>query len=356
MLMVIFGAGASYDSLVDIAVGYPDRELRPPLADQLFGRRGVFETAVQEYGECRPIIPQLRQLAQDTNLEKVLEGLRAEGDYDDQRHVQLHAVRYYLRNVIGVCSQLWPAETRGVTNYSNLLDRIRHWCVRSREPVAFVTFNYDTMLEAACGDVFGFVPTNIHSYISRNDFQVFKPHGSINWVRVVDGCVDISETANQNQIEHALIGFGKKLALRDGQHLLTSGDSGRLDGHFTYPAIALPVETKNKFEFPEAHLKKLRSVIPEVTRILIIGWRGTEEHFLKLWLESGPPQVNRMWLESGGLRVNRKVLVVSGSPTEAQQVTARLGVPLQGQFENAPGGFSWLVTSGASELQKLLAD
>ena len=59
-------------------------------------------------------------------------------------------------------------------------------------------------------------------------------------------------------------------------------------------AIALPVETKNEFEFPEAHLKKLRSVIPEVTRILIIGWRGTEEHFLKLWPESGQPRVNRV--------------------------------------------------------------
>ncbi|HXL06216.1 MAG TPA: hypothetical protein VN964_04760, partial [Gemmatimonadales bacterium] len=52
----------------------------------------------------------------------------------------------------------------------------------------------------------------------------------------------------------------------------------------------------------------------------------------------------------------RKVLVVSGNPTEAQQVTARLSVALQGQFVNAPGGFSWLVTSGVSELQKLLAD
>ena len=93
-----------------------------------------------------------------------------------------------------------------------------------------------------------------------------------------------------------------------------------------------------------------------MTRILIIGWRGTEEHFLELWIESGPPPVNRIWRESGGLRANRKVLVVSGSSTEAQQVTARLGVPLQGQFVNAPGGFSWLVTSGASELHKLLAD
>ncbi len=207
-----------------------------------------------------------------------------------------------------------------------------------------MTFNYDTLLEAACGDVFGFVPTNIHSYISRSDLQVFKPHGSINWVRAVAGDLDISPTASQSQIEHALIGLGKKLVLRPGQHLVSSTDSGRLEGHFTYPAIALPVETKNDFEFPEAHLKKLRSVIPEVTRILMVGWRGTEEHFLKLWTGSGAP------------RVNRKVLVVSGSQVEAQQVEARTRVPLQGRFINAQGGFSWLVTSGASELYKLLAD
>src|SRR2546422_9217433 len=103
------------------------------------------------------------------------------------------------------------------------------------------------------------------------------------------------ETANQSQIAHALIRQGKKLDLLPGQHLVSSGDPGILEGHYTYPAIALPVETKNEFEFPDAHLKKLRDVIPEVTRVLIIGWRGTEEHFLKLWLESGPPAVNRMW-------------------------------------------------------------
>ncbi len=344
MLMVIFGAGASYDSLVDITPGAVETQLRPPLANQLFERRGPFEPAVQEYGECRPIIPQLRQLAQNTNLEKVLEALRAEGEYDDQRHVQLHAVRYYLRHVIGVCSQAWPNETRGVTNYSNLVDRIRNWGVRSREPVAFVTFNYDTMLDAACRDVHGFVPTNINSYISRDDFLVFKPHGSIDWVRAVDERMDVSKTTDKLQIEHALIGLGKNLVLRPGHHLLSSTDgAGMLEGRFTYPAIALPVETKNEFEFPDAHLQKLRSVIPEVTRILIIGWRGTEEHFLKLWLERAwPPPVNR------------RVVVVSGSPAEAEQVAARLGVPLQGQFLTAPGGFSWLVTSGADELYKFL--
>ena len=117
-----------------------------------------------------------------------------------------------------------------------------------------------------------------------------------------------------------------------------------LEGHDTYPAIALPVETKNELEFPDTHLTALRRIIPEVTKILIVGWRGTEEHFLKLWTEQGPP------------RASRKVLVVSGSQVEAQQVEARTQIAFQGRFVNTPRGFSWLVTSGASQLHKLLAD
>src|SRR2546422_6573166 len=57
--------------------------------------------------------------------EKVLEALRAEGEYDDQRHVQLHAVRYYLRNVIEVCSNLWP---RSEEHTSELQSRLHLVC------------------------------------------------------------------------------------------------------------------------------------------------------------------------------------------------------------------------------------
>lgn len=40
----------------------------------------------------------------------------------------------------------------GVTNYVTLLDQILRWPVRhaSSEDVLLVTFNYDTMLDAAC--------------------------------------------------------------------------------------------------------------------------------------------------------------------------------------------------------------
>ncbi len=102
MLMVIFGAGASYDSLADISPGVIGKDLRPPLANQLFERRSPFEPAVQEYWECRPIIPQLRQLSQDTYLEKVLETLRAEGEYDEHRKQEASPTTAICSTVFGV--------------------------------------------------------------------------------------------------------------------------------------------------------------------------------------------------------------------------------------------------------------
>jgi hypothetical protein len=57
------------------------------------------------------------------------------------------------------------------------------------------------------------------------------------------------------------------------------------------PAIAIPVETKTEFECPESHLDCLREMVDSVTKLLIIGWRGAENHFLRLLRDSGLREV-----------------------------------------------------------------
>src|SRR5205823_9977424 len=46
------------------------------------------------------------------------------------------------------------------------------------------------------------------------------------------------------------------------------------------PAIAVPLETKQSYECPPNHLEAMREWLPQVDRILIIGWRAAERHFL----------------------------------------------------------------------------
>ena len=48
------------------------------------------------------------------------------------------------------------------------------------------------------------------------------------------------------------------------------------------PAIAIPFETKFSFECPRAHREALEACLPEITKIIIVGWRGVETHFLDL--------------------------------------------------------------------------
>jgi hypothetical protein len=68
VLLVVFGAGASYDSDPDHPPPAPAgghlltiENHRPPLANRLFDNRPQFLTAMESFPECMPLIPRLRK-------------------------------------------------------------------------------------------------------------------------------------------------------------------------------------------------------------------------------------------------------------------------------------------------------
>lgn len=102
---------------------------------------------------------------------------------------------------------------------------------------------------------------------------------------------------------------------------------GAKDGYPLFPAIAIPVETKGEFECPDIHLDELTRYLPEVDRILIIGWRGADQHFVTL-------------LKSK-LRRSPNVLVVSGSDDGAQETIRVLqAAGIDGVFSGFGTGFT----------------
>jgi hypothetical protein len=96
MLLVIFGAGASYDSDPARPPETVKDDRRPPLADQLFDNREKFAEALTYFPECKPIVPLLRGTGE---VEQRLEQLRDEAisapPYPERLR-QLAAVRGYL--------------------------------------------------------------------------------------------------------------------------------------------------------------------------------------------------------------------------------------------------------------------
>jgi len=277
MLMVIFGAGASYDS-IDRGLAELHPEHRPPLASALFAQRASADEVIRSYPRCRAVIPRLRAagLRGGGEVERELQKLQAEQqDGYLERASHLMATRYYLRDLLIANGNWWLQLSAGITNYTALLDELARWRYTDKDPTALVTFNYDNLLERACRDVLGMPFNSLIEYTSREDFRVFKPHGSVDWDRSVG--------PNPNTVyvpDHIITHAASLTATGPIQVQRIPGD-GSLGRH-PCPAIAIPVELKSTFECPDEHLDALKRMLPNVDRLLVIGWRATEEHFLEV--------------------------------------------------------------------------
>jgi hypothetical protein len=170
-----------------------------------------------------------------------------------------------LQRAITQCEVRWRNNTRKITNHLALLREIQR-THKSDEPVCLVTFNYDTLLEDALGDL-GLEIKHMDDYTRGAAlFRLFKLHGSVNWGRVLKNRFPSTELQPSDQF-----------VLCDPS-TMRSPDIG----HTLFPAIAIPLQKKSIFECPQPILEEFVSLLREVRKILMVGWRATEEHFLAL--------------------------------------------------------------------------
>jgi hypothetical protein len=279
--MVVFGAGASYDSDPDRPPGthagglYPGQPNRPPLASGLFAP--IHQEWVHKYPQSQGLIPHLREVS--PRIEEELEKLRDEAKTRPTIRRQLAAVKYYLQGVVQQSSTHWyKATDGGITNYVRLLQRIEAWREAHDEKVCFVTFNYDTLLERACvGAGLGLQLTSIPDYVKGPEYFIVRLHGSVDWFR------DVQPRSNPPSFAHDLIemaGAGEPT----GPLTVWPGFEGT-PPQGLFPAIAIPTQTKSDSDFicPPDHIQLLTSALSAMTRLLIVGWRGLEQHFYALW-------------------------------------------------------------------------
>lgn len=306
MLMVVFGAGASYDAVPSrpAAPPYSDLDARLPLANQLFDDRPLFSAVMQQFPRCQAIIPWVRNVP---NVEQVLEHLQTESDAYAERHRQLAAVRYYLNSMLWQCQSHWNGIAKGVTNYKTLLDQIERWR-KPEEQVCLVTFNYDLMIEQVLPAV-GVQINDLPDYISNDHYKLIKLHGSVNWGRVIDTPIPRVRDLRDDMLANEIISKVQELDVTDKFRLMQSYPVVRSqkDGQHVaaFPAIAIPVQSKQTYECPKDHLKALSEFIPKTTKLLMIGWRAMETHFLKLFAEQLKSSIN--------------IMAVCGSEDDAKQ-------------------------------------
>lgn len=282
--MVIFGAGASYDS--DPRYPSPNVGGRPPLANELFDDR--FNSQISQHPACAPLMDELRNCG---DIERYLEDRAARSEKYPRIRTELLSLRYYLSAVVKQSTEAWYDQAGGVTNYARLLHNLQDWSEDTETNIAFVTFNYDTLLEKAAQASLQKNITNIRDYISEHNFKIYKLHGSVDWMRMVSGVENISP-AQQPTPQFNILPHSTALELTTHYEKTYSPDVPPLNSGIAYiPAIAVSTATKSTFECPETHLLDLKSTLPHITMIMIIGWRATESHFLKLWKDI-PKQSN----------------------------------------------------------------
>jgi hypothetical protein len=344
MLLVIFGAGASYDSVlhfpppappsgsqnncspVIVPARAPVEDFRPPLANQLFDNRELFVAVMNNYPACKPLVNLLRG---DIQVERQLAKFEQESGTYPLRRQQLAAIQYYLHHMLWDCQVRWLRHHQGITNYATLLDALERWRHDHGERICFVTFNYDTILEESITELWKYKFDSLESYTAHPAFRVIKLHGSIDWgLHLQDRLPPLTKPAEI--IESATRGIESL-----GTYGKVSVPARFPDGTLGFPALAIPVEKKSEFSCPEDHRRALAEVIPNVTKIITIGWRATEQHFL-----------NMLKARLTGLKAGVDLMVVSGDLKGATETNSNLGIAMPGpdrRYPTVPPGFSGLI-------------
>lgn len=337
MLMVVLGAGASFDSIPSRPPEKFNEQLRPPLADQLFDDRGWFVEILKEFPACHPVVPFLQNLPPGVTLEHRLEELQAEASAYPARVKQLTAVRFYLQKLLSACDKYWHDQNKGITNYKTLLDLIERW-LKPEERVCLVTFNYDRLIEYALRDL-GMRFDSLSDYVGKGGYDLIKLHGSVDWGHPVESVLAARRASTAEQVRDDLIERAVGLKISSSYVHVDSPPFHERD-FALFPAIAIPVETKHQYECPPEHLQVLHEVLPKIDRLLLIGWRASEPHFLELLRTQ--------------LQGKPRIYIVAGTAQGAASVQANLegaNVPYDATIFNS--GFTDFVVTRA--VDKFLA-
>lgn len=344
MLLVIFGAGASYDSAPRLkptgARGVGDG-WRPPLTDELFADRPEFRDFLTDFPQVLPLSARLGQASASLPLEGMLSRLKEEAAEYPARHSELAAVRYYLQRLIWECERHWHPDRKAVTNYLALLDRVQRWRHGVLDGVLFTTFNYDRLFEYAASyyltegrQIYQNSYDTLASYPHNPLFPLIKLHGSLDWGYRVNTPLPIVSESNEHvwQIAWEVIRRFPDLDIAPDIAKTVERPPQPQDGHAYVPALAIPIDQKGDFACPSTHIDFLLERLPRVRSVLTIGWRGMDAHFVQMLATHLLPSV--------------RIMTVSGSLDAGQETLNRLRTAgVSGNGEAYAGGFSEFVVS-----------
>ena len=276
-LLVILGAGASYDALREGAD-------RPPLAANLFHPTyDEVQRMFKGVDGFRDTI--LAQMKRGQGLEAILGELAVNQDQNIRR--QVFEIPIYLKVLLGQFTGGGRAGT-----YDALITLIQ----RRGLSATFVTLNYDTILDRAIESRFTAQIESMDDYvrgISVSGWNYIKLHGSVNW-----GYPMWETEMSIKPLEHSHIAaylseidYQFEEIQRDPSRivLLPSERALSADDILIYPALALPTDQKDEIVCPAEHVGVLQSALQSDPAILVVGNQGLDMDLMNILRQSARP-------------------------------------------------------------------
>ena len=161
-------------------------------------------------------------------------------------------------------------------------------------------------------------------YTNNKPHKLLKLHGSVNWAHPVMLPFNY-RTGSETLSISELIDSSNIFKVVPQYEFIDSPPP--LAKQAMVPAIAIPIESKNEFECPPEFIYTLQTIIPQVDKIITIGWRETEKHFLNLLVDNLPQKVN--------------MLVVAESPSSVSATIENIQIAgVKGNFKTSQDGFT----------------
>lgn len=309
--LIILGAGASFDYLSKDEEEQMKSKgfLKFPLTSQLC-RAGYFDylqKKIDKIHELNPminsvIIKEIKEVFKggESHIRKIISSLNtaenleenvsdiwktAKGDNNKDRLRQLIGFVYYLQFLFYFLSKEFGGKSGN--NYDRLVNKISDFLGKYKDSqVLIVNFNYDLLLDNAINDL---------DEQLKGRLVYIKIHGSCDRCWICDPRVDkngglrmpfvnlLSRTELiHNFAEYQNEFFEKGPQNYDMVELCKMKENGK--AITIRPALVLPFFLKNECGFPcsEGDLQLLNFHLPNIDRILTIGWSAKDNDFIEL--------------------------------------------------------------------------
>jgi hypothetical protein len=283
-MVVVLGAGASYDCATAADDLMINRTLQPPLVTGLFGFQ--FQPVLGVYQPVAQAAPELRAIGDSKAFEQVVrEQYRDSANTYDRR--TFRSMPLYLQHLFWNIS--WNY-TRQADHYEQLVRTL----LRRFDEVIFVTLNYDLLLDRVLSELDPI--ERLGDYVGRvKPWRLIKLHGSVNWGRPMlmdfDPQVEPEDEFLAKTFDRVEEGWFRQL----GPIQLLPTAAGRTlrelrystfinKPHLVYPSLSVPVGEYGEFSCPPEHLDWLRDRLRALgqANLMMIGYSGADEEVMSL--------------------------------------------------------------------------